>query len=105
MSLNNESTKHTDPFDELGPDDQKAAIDVAIAAILIGMRIPSPGQQQLHDWIATEFAGTHGLPSNKAKYALRSVGRTLVEEDWRLTITKEGPTFTTKFSPQRIKDE
>lgn len=87
-----------DAFSQLNEEDQKAAVDVAIAAILIGLRIPSTGKP-LYDWMATEFTSCRGLPANVVKYALRSLGKSLAVEDWSLVITKDGESIVTKFTP------
>lgn len=91
--------EHTDPFNQLNADDQKCAIDVAIAAVLIGVRIPATGKP-LYDYIATEFSASRTIPSNLAKYALRSLGRSLTHQDWTLQIEKEGEEIVTSFTPR-----
>jgi hypothetical protein len=90
----------SDAFNQLGPEDQKAAIDVAIAAVLIGLRISTTGKP-LYDWMATEFAATHNIPPNVAKYALRSLGRGLTAQNWTLIINKDGEGVTTQFKPEK----
>jgi hypothetical protein len=83
-------------FDDLSEDDQKAAIDVAVAKVLIDARIPSTGT--LHDnYIVTEFAGCRTLPPNKIKYALRSIGQSLLKSDWKMTIEKQHGRLVTTF--------
>lgn len=89
----------SDAFDQLSEEDQKAAIDVAVAAIVIGLRIPSTGKP-LYDWMATEFTSCRGLPANVVKYALRSLGGSLLKQNWELTITKNGEGITTVFTPE-----
>jgi hypothetical protein len=87
------------PFEQLNDEDRMAAIDVAIAAVLIGLRIPSTGKP-LYDWIATEFSSCRSLPPNVVKYALRSLGQELYGQDWTMTIEKRGGGLVTKFVPQ-----
>lgn len=91
--------EHTDPFNQLNSDDQKCAIDIAVAAVLVGVRLPSTGKP-LYDYIATEFASARTIPANLAKYALRSLGRNLIRQNWTLTIKKDGEGLTTEFRPQ-----
>lgn len=93
----------SDAFEQLNEDDQKAAIDVAIAAIVIGVRIPSTGQP-LYDWMATEFSSCRSLPPNVVKYALRSLGQTLTQQNWVLTIQKDGMGIATSFTPENQDD-
>jgi hypothetical protein len=89
----------TRPFDQLNPEDQMAAIDVAVSTVLIGLRIPS-ANKPLYDFIATEFASCRQLPANVVRYALRSLGRELFDQDWTLTIEKREGRVVTKFSTQ-----
>jgi hypothetical protein len=89
-----------DAFDQLSNEDQKAAIDTAVAAILIGLRIPSTGKP-LYDFVASEFASSRGLPANVVKYALRSLGRSLTAQNWTLSIVKDGEGVITKFVPEK----
>lgn len=104
MNLRNENLENEQsPFNELGPEDQKAAIDIAIAAILIGLRIQSTGKP-LYDWIASEFASSRTLPPNVVRYALRHLGRALAHEDWALVIEKKGEALTTKFTPGALNE-
>jgi len=91
--------KH-DAFSQLATEDQKAAIDVAVSAILIGLRIPSTGKP-LYDWMATEFSSCRSLPPNVVKYALRSLGQGLLSQNWTLTIEKDGEGIITKFVPEK----
>jgi hypothetical protein len=91
----------TRPFDQLSPEDQRAAIDVAVSTVLIGLRIPSV-DKPLYDFIATEFANSRQLPANVVRYALRSLGRELFDQNWTLTIEKHGDGVTTKFTPIQI---
>jgi hypothetical protein len=92
----------SDPFEQLNKEDQGAAIDVAVAAILIGMRIPSAGKA-LYDFVASEFSISRSLPSNLTKYALRSLGRALTDQNWELTVTKKDDAFTTKFISEQVQ--
>jgi hypothetical protein len=92
------SMEKSDPFNELSDQDQKAAIDVAVAAVLIGLRIPTAGKP-LYDYVATEFSSSRTLPPNIVRYALRSLGRTLFKQDWTMTITKTSEEVTTHFKP------
>jgi hypothetical protein len=85
------------PFEQLSEDDQKAAIDVCVSAVLLGLRIPTTGKP-LYDWIATEFANCRTLPPNVVKYALRSLGKELYVQDWTMTIEKRGNGVATEFS-------
>src|SRR4029077_1830466 len=88
----------SDAFDALNELDQKAAIDVAVGLVVIGLRITTI-DKALYDFIATEFSSSRGLPSNPVKYALRSLGRRLYEQDWTMTIEKTGKGVTTHFAP------
>ena len=93
----------SDAFEELSRKDQEAAIDAAIAVILLGVRIPTVGKE-LHDYIATEFTSCHGLPRNVVKYAFRSLGQSLFKDNWTLIIQKSGKGLTTKFAAEPIKN-
>ena len=84
-------------FDQLNGQNQMAAIDAAVATILLGIRIPSTGKP-LYDWMATEFASCYSLSPNVVKYALRDLGEELYAQDWTLTIEKRGAGLSTKFS-------
>lgn len=86
------------PFEQLSDDDQKAAIDVAVALTILGTRIPTL-QKPLTDFIVTEFTSCYGLPRNIVKYAFRELGANLFRQDWNLTATKAGPKLTTQFTP------
>lgn len=90
----------SDAFNQLNDADQKAAIDVSIATVLLGLRISST-DQKLYDWVATEFASSRTIPSNLTKYALRELGQVLLKEDWTLLIQKSGDQVTTEFTPVR----
>lgn len=83
-------------FDSLNDDDQKAGIDVGVATALIGLRIPSTGKP-LYDYIVTEFASCRTLPPNTVKYALRSIGQSLLKSDWKMTIEKQHGRLVTTF--------
>jgi hypothetical protein len=98
VSKKHSMEKH-DAFSQLNAEDQKAAIDVAVAAVLIGLRIPSTGKP-LYDWMATEFASTRSLPPNVVKYALRSLGQALFRQNWTLIIEKDKDGIITKFTPE-----
>jgi hypothetical protein len=89
--------KTTEPSEQLNEEDQMAAIDVAIAAVLIGLRIPSAGKP-LYDFLGSEFASSRGLPPNVVRYALRHLGQGLFAQDWTLVIEKRGAAVITKFS-------
>lgn len=90
----------SDAFNQLNDEDQQAAIDVAISAVLVGLRIPTTGQQ-FYDYVTSEFAASRGLPSNVVKYALRNIGQNLLKQNWALTIVKDGERLTTKFTPEK----
>jgi hypothetical protein len=96
--MSSRNSDASDAFEQLGEKDQKAAINVAIGTILIGMQISSAGQQ-LYDWLATEFASSNGLPSNVVKYALRKLGQRLYKEDWTFYVEKSGDQITAHFTP------
>ena len=96
--------QNSDAFEQLNHKDQKSAIDLAVATIVVGLRIPSTGKP-LYDWMATEFASTYSIPPNVAKYALRSLGRRLMDQNWELTITKNGDGVTTSFTPEDREDD
>lgn len=86
------------PFEQLSIEDQKAAIDVAVALTILGTRIPTL-QKTLTDFIVTEFTSCYGLPRNIVKYAFRELGTNLFRQDWGLTVTKSGNKLTTRFTP------
>ena len=90
----------SDAFTQLNDADQKAAIDSAVATILLGLRIASINQK-FYDFIATEFASSRSLPQNTTKYALRELGAVLLKEDWTLMVYKTGEQVTTEFTPVR----
>jgi hypothetical protein len=98
-----EMPEKTNPFNELNTEDQKCAIDVAIAALLIGTRLPSV-DKALYDYLVTEFSRSLTLPANLAKYALRSLGRTLALQNWTLTISKDGEGIVTAFKPEPVNN-
>jgi hypothetical protein len=101
----NMETPSSEVFNELSPQDQKVAIDIAVATILLGVRLPGCGQQLFYDFIAAEFTSSYTLSSNVAKYALRSLAKTLLEQDWVLTIKKEKGKIVTSFTPEPIKND
>lgn len=94
--------QESDPFNQLNTEDQKCAIDVAVATILIGMRLGA--DKALYDYVLTEFARSRTIPNNLAKYAIRNLGRTLTVQNWTLTIKKESGELVTSFTPEPIKD-
>ena len=94
----------SDAFTQLNDADQKAAIDVSIATVLLGLRISSTGQA-LYDWVATEFATSRTIPANLTKYALRELGAVLLKEDWTLMVEKTGEQITTHFTPVRKSND
>lgn len=86
------------PFSQLSDEEQKAAIDVAVALSVIAVRIPSV-QKALTDYIVTEFTSCHNLSPNIAKYAFRELGANLFNQDWHFGVTKAGERVTTQFQP------
>jgi hypothetical protein len=86
------------PFEQLNEADQKAAMDVAIATVLISLQIPSAGQP-LYDFLVNEFARCHGLPRQVVRYALRHLGQALYTQNWTLTVQKAESKVVTKFTP------
>lgn len=81
-------SKDLKPFEELSATDQKTAIDIAVAASLIVTRLPAISEL-VFDAISREFAAFYDIRSNIAKYALRSIGKTLFQTQWTCTITKD----------------
>jgi hypothetical protein len=88
----------TGPYEQLNDADQKAAMDVAIATVLISLQIPSAGQP-LYDYLVAEFSKSHGLPRQVVRYALRHLGQALYSQDWTLTVQKAESKVVTKFTP------
>ena len=76
------------PFDRLSVDQQKVAIDLAVAASLIVTRLPSIGQEVFR-LIERDYAAQYDVPANVAKYALRACGQTLFQTPWACTVTKD----------------
>jgi hypothetical protein len=62
------------------------------------LRINAPSKL-VYDYIASEFASSRSLPPNVVKYALRSLGRRLFEQDWTIVIEKTGKGVVTTFTP------
>jgi hypothetical protein len=88
--------KEETPFEQLGAEDQKAAIDVGVCVTVLGTRVPSCGKP-LFDFVATEFVSSYKLPPNMGKYALRQMGRSLFDSDWTFTVEKKGDALVTRF--------
>lgn len=93
-----EKKTSTRPFSQLSEQDQKAAIDVAVALTVIGTRIPSV-QKALTDYVVTEFTSCHSLSANIVKYAFRELGANLFNQDWYFGVTKAGERLITQFQP------
>jgi hypothetical protein len=77
-----------EPFEQLSPEDQKTAIDLTVAVSLLVTRLPALSEL-VFNTIIEEFSVQYDLPKNTARYALRSLGRTLFATSWTCTITKD----------------
>jgi hypothetical protein len=77
-----------EPFEQLSPEDQKTAIDLTVAVSLLVTRLPALSEL-VFNAIIEEFSVQYELPKNTARYALRSLGRTLFATSWTCTITKD----------------
>jgi len=86
------------PFERLSEQDQKAAVDVAVALTVLGTRVPTL-RQEFTDDIVTEFAGCFRLSENVVKYAMRELGRNLFAQNWEFKVHKMGQLLTTEFRP------
>jgi hypothetical protein len=82
----------------MSEQDKKAAIDVSVATVLIGMRIPST-DKPMYDYVVSEFARSRTIASNIVRYSFRDLGKSLYTQDWTLEIIKKGGKFMTKFTP------
>ena len=76
------------PFERLNADQQKVAIDLAVACSLIVTRLPTISQS-IFALVEHDFAAQYDVASNIAKYALRDCGRTLFQTAWSCTVTKD----------------
>jgi hypothetical protein len=94
---------NTGPFEELNQADRECAIDCVAACAVLSARIPSVGKP-LYDWLATEFASTHGVPKNVARYALRAIGQKLYGSDWGFTVTKKEDKLITVFVSEEAEN-
>lgn len=90
--------EQTRPFEQLGEEQQKAAVDIAVALTVLGTRIPTLSKA-FSDSVITEFVNSYGLVPNVAKYALRELGAGLFKQNWEFTVHKTGEMLTTEFSP------
>jgi hypothetical protein len=82
-----------EPFEELGEEAQRAAIDVSAAVAVLGARLPNAAQV-INQVILVEFGEHFG---NKGRAALRHVGSKLFTADWRLVVTKHDVRLETQF--------
>jgi hypothetical protein len=94
---------NTGPFEELNQADRECAIDCVAAVTVLAARIPSVGKP-LFDWLATEFASTHGIPKSLVNQALRQIGQQLFKSDWGFSVTKKDDKLITLFLPTEQKD-
>jgi len=90
-------------FDQLSLGDQKCAIDISIAALIIGTRLGA--DKALYDYVLAEFARSQTIPANLAKYALRSLGENLFKQDWSFTVTKKGSELAAQFHPAPLNEK
>ena len=86
------------PFDQLGENDQKAAVDVAVALTVLGTRVPSQNKA-FSDHVAQEFTRSYNLVPNVVKYAMRELGVGLFQQNWEFKVYKRGGLMTTEFRP------
>jgi hypothetical protein len=87
--------KPQQPFDQLGQEDQKALIDVAVMLIALTTRVPTI--KGIYDAVRAEFIRSYHL-SNSAKYALHHVTDELMNSNWELTIRKKGVRLITSYT-------
>jgi hypothetical protein len=92
------ASEQTRPFERLSVEEQKAAVDVAVALTVLGTRIPTLSKG-FSDAVATEFVNSYKVVPNVAKYALRELGVSLFKENWEFTVHKTGMMITTEFKP------
>jgi hypothetical protein len=92
------ASEQTRPFERLSTEEQKAAVDIAVALTVLGTRIPSLNKA-FTDILAAEFTSCYAVDPNVAKYALRELGASLFKENWEFTVHKTGMMITTEFKP------
>jgi hypothetical protein len=92
------ASEQTRPFERLNVEEQKAAVDIAVALTVLGTRIPTL-TKGFSDAVATEFVNCYKVVPNVAKYALRELGVSLFKENWEFTVHKTGMMITTEFKP------
>ena|SRR5215475_13629922 len=89
------ATEKVRPFDQLTPEQQKAAVDIGVTVAVLGTRIPTAGKE-LYDLVCEHFMKSYTL-GNEGKYALRELGKELFASNWELTVTKRGARLVTQF--------
>jgi hypothetical protein len=90
----------SDAFNQLPEVDQKAAVDISVALLVIGLRITTI-DQTMYDFVATEFCRSRTLSPNVVKYALRALAKRIYMQDWTLMIQKIGDEVTSTFTPSK----
>lgn len=90
------------PFDRLSPDQQKVAIDLAVACSLIVTRLPSISQA-VFQLVEADFAAQYDVSTGIGKYALRECGRTLFETAWSCTVTKDSNNLVATHFKQELE--
>lgn len=83
------------PFDQLGREDQKALIDVAV--LIIGLTTRLPSMKGLYEAARLEFLRSYNA-GNVAKYAFRQVTDELMGSNWELSIKKKGIRLITSYT-------
>lgn len=93
--MEEDKTPQLSPFEQLGGEDQKATIDIAIMLIALTTRVPSV--RGLYETVRTEYIRSYKL-GNVAKYALRQVTDELMNSNWELKIEKRGRRLITSYT-------
>jgi hypothetical protein len=88
-------------LDELGSNDQKLAIDVAVAASLLVARLPNMSEV-FFDALVSEYSHQQNLPKATSRANMRAIGMKLFKTDWELVITKEGAEIRSVFTPKPV---
>ena len=99
--MDDEKPQPVPPFEQLGKEDQKAIIDVAV--MLIGLTTRVPTAKGLYETVRAEFVRSYHL-SNAAKYAFRQVTDELMNSNWELKITKKGTRLITGYTRLQSDD-
>lgn len=93
--MDEEKPQQASPFEQLGQEDQKALIDVAIVVIALMTRVPT--LKGVYEVVRAEFVRFYSL-GNSAKYAFRQVTDQLMSSDWELSIRKRGTRLVTTYT-------